>query len=135
MSEASPVGSATPPTDGGPRLTPRRPPVKVHTWDVGWPGFGPDDRYVRRWWTCAIGPSAVVDLLRMARHAADGAAIVPAPPTLPRLVAAGLVLRFGDDVVVPLPIRPVRPPLDRRIPPHLRASHAADLRRLEPPAA
>lgn len=124
MPEAShPVARATPPIEGGTR----RPRVTVHIWEVGWPGFAPDAAYVRRWWTCAIGPSAVADLLRMIRAGADGPAPMPRPLTLDRLVSAGLVLGFGPVVVVPLPIRPVRPPLDRRIPHHLRAAHRRDL--------
>lgn len=131
MSEAShPVGSATSPIDGATRR-PTRPSVGVHLWEVGWPGFAPTHDYVRRWWTCAIGPSAVADLLRLARAASDGPVEVVRPPTLDRLIAAGLVLGFGATVVIPLPIRPVRPPLDRRIPHRLRPAHARDLRSLE----
>jgi hypothetical protein len=129
MSEAShPVGSATPTADDDART---RPVVTVHVWEVAWPGFAPHADYVRRWWTCAIGPSAVADLLRMARAAADGPAELRRPPTLDRLVSSGLVLGFGSVVVVPVPIRPVGPPLDRRIPHRLRAAHQRDLATLE----
>ena len=129
MSEAShPVGSATPRSDDGTR---HRPTVTVHVWEVGWRGFAPDDPYVRRWWTCAIGPSAVADLLRLVRAGSDGPVELPRPGALDRLVAAGLVLGFGTRIVVPLPIRPVLPPLDRRIPHRLRPAHRAELLALE----
>ena len=130
MPEASPpVGRATPPA--GATLTRRR-PVRVVLVPTTRSGFDPVDPYVRRWWTCVLGPTAVTDLLRLVRAAERGETI-PRPVGLPRLVAAGLAHRRDDVVVIPLPVPPVaRPHLDR-IPHALRARHQRDLERSRRP--
>lgn len=126
MPEASPpVGRATP-SAAATRPPGRRPPVRPHLLRLTHAGFEPDDPYVRRWWTCVLGPTAVADLLRLVR-AADAGTTIPRPVGLTRLVAAGLVLRHGSAVVIPLPVPPVGDRDLGRIPHHLRAAHRRDL--------
>ena len=80
------------------------------------------DRYVRRFWTAALGPGAVADLLRLAA-AADGGRSLPRPVHLDSLVRNGLVSGAGHVVVVPerVPLLPHR--LVRALPPALRREH------------
>ncbi|MGF1666174.1 MAG: hypothetical protein ACFCVC_07850 [Acidimicrobiia bacterium] len=103
-----------------------RPPTTSHTADVSGPplsptvirrpvvlptrvpgpcdGVAPDDPYVRTYWVAAVGPAAVVDLLRLAA-AARAARAIPAPVNLPMLLSEGLVSwREGELAVLdPLP--------------------------------
>lgn len=86
-------------------------------------GFPPDHPYVRRFWTAAIGPGAVADLLRLTAAARQGGAL-RRPVHLASLAREGLVgFQRGD-----LWVRPVVPPLStaqlRRLPSFLRAEHA-----------
>ena len=120
-----PVGHATPPTGTAPCLR-ERPPVLPLLAEVDRPGFEPEHPYVRRWWTCVLGPTAVTDLLRLVRAARTGQTI-SRPFGLAGLVRAGLVRHQAGIVVVPVPIPPVAAPHDRRIPPWLRRAHALDL--------
>ncbi len=104
----------------------RRPLVAPEPWDdplnaIGYPVHHP---YVRRYWTAAIGPGAVADLLRMAAAARDGNRL-RRPLHLPTLLTEGLVRARAGRLLV----RPTVPPLParhaRRLPPALRAEHAA----------
>jgi hypothetical protein len=103
-----------------------RPPTTSHTADVSGPplsptvvrrpfvtptrvpgpgdGVEPDDPYVRRYWVAAVGPAAVVDLLRLAAAARTSRAI-PAPLNLPLLLSEGLVCWTDGRLAVldPLP--------------------------------
>jgi hypothetical protein len=67
-------------------------------------GVAPDDPYVRHYWVAALGPAAVVDLLRLAA-AARRSRPVRAPLNLPLLLSEGLVCwRDGQLAVLdPLP--------------------------------
>lgn len=121
-----PVGHATPPTGTTPCLR-ERPPVLPLIAETGRPGLAPEDPYVRRWWTCVLGPTSVADLLRLVRAAREGGTI-SRPLGLNGLVRAGLVRHQAGVVVIPIPIPPVSAPYDRRIPPWLRHAHARELR-------
>ncbi len=70
---------------------------------MGYPAQHP---YVRRYWTAAIGPGAVADLLRMASAARSGRQL-RRPIHLPTLLSEGLVRSNGGRLLV----RPTIPPL------------------------
>ena len=81
------------------------------------------DEYVRRFWTAAIGPGAVADLLRLATAARRGRSL-PRPVNLPALVSAGLVRFENDGPVVRIRIPTVPRALQLRMPPDLRREHS-----------
>jgi hypothetical protein len=89
----------------------------------------PDDPYVRRYWSAAIGPSAVADLLRLIAAARQGNPI-PHPLYLHVLASEHLALR-GDGVAA---VRDRVPLLTSRhltsIPAWLRAEHERTRRTL-----
>ena len=72
-------------------------------------GHHMDDPAVRRFWTAAIGPAAVADLLRLTAAAHAGRRIKE-PLRLGILASEGLVERHGDAVLV----RPLIPHLGPR---------------------
>ena len=78
-------------------------------------GYPPNDPYVRRYWSAAIGPGAVTDLLRLT-VAAGKKEPMKRPLYLSDLAREGLVLILDDRVWV----RPRVPPLAPR---HLRRLH------------
>jgi hypothetical protein len=65
----------------------------------GCAGHRPDDPAVRRFWTAAIGPSAVADLLRLIAAARVGA-VIREPLRLALLAGEGLCRRGGRVVLV-----------------------------------
>jgi hypothetical protein len=107
----------------------KRPPTTSHTAEgSGWPlpatvlrrpvivpkrvagpcnGVLPDDPYVRSHWVAALGPSAVVDLLRLSA-AAEQARPIPQPLSLPLLLSEGLAAWDDGELVVPHPLPRVR---------------------------
>lgn len=127
MSESQPpVGRANPPADATPRgpILGPRPRITVRV--CGGPaGVRPTHPYVRHWWTCVLGPTAVIDLLRMTR-AAETNITLPVPMGLPRLIGAGLAHRHDDVVFLPERIPPVSAPFTDRIPVPLRIDHRRD---------
>lgn len=90
-----------------------RPLIKPEMWpDESAIGYSPDDPYVRRYWSAAIGPGAVADLLRLMVSASKKQS-VRRPKYLSDLAREGLVLIFDDRVWVrcripPLPTRHIR---------------------------
>ncbi len=120
-----PVIHHTQPPGGTPaRPTVRVTPVVTPLLWRGHPGFGLDSGYVRRYWTAAIGPTALCDLLRLARAGASGATI-PLPRRTATLLALGLAHRDGEGriaVADRLPTVPLR--LRRRYPAALEREHA-----------
>lgn len=99
-----------------------RPTVRPRPWIrpiliEGGAGHRPDDPAVRRFWTAAIGPRAVTDLLRLTAAAHQGRR-VREPIHLALLAGEGLVHRHAGVVVV----RSTVPPLGER---HLRRIHPA----------
>lgn len=95
-------------------------------WDVaaGEDRFPVTHPYVRRFWTAALGPGAVADLLRLAAAARRGRSL-RRPEHLPVLVAAGLVgAADRRRPVVMLTVPRVPAPLLRRMPPALVREHA-----------
>lgn len=85
--------------------------------------FFATDPYVRRFWTAVLGPSAIVELLRLSQ-AGRREAEVPAPLRLRPLVEVGLVRIASDGLVVRELLPPVPGHLLTRLPPRLRREHA-----------
>jgi hypothetical protein len=102
-----------------------RPQIEPKVWDdpLATLGYPTDHGYVRRFWTAAIGPGAVADLIRLA-VAAQRDRSLPRPVSLPQLVREGLCAVEDDTVWVRVTI----PPLSRRhvdlLSPKLRREHA-----------
>jgi hypothetical protein len=99
-----------------------RPLVTPRVWREATGSFPVTHPYVRRYWTAAIGPGAVADLLRLATAARRGRSL-RRPVHLPVLVAAGLVLvRDGSyHVATTVPALPAS--AARRLPPALLRQH------------
>jgi len=103
----------------------RRPWVSPLLFDRTATGHRPDDPAVRRFWTAAIGPSAVADLLRLTAAARCGRRIRE-PIRLGVLASEGLIERNGDLVLV----RPLIPHLGKRQLRRLRPSLRTEYRLL-----
>ncbi|MDF1597157.1 MAG: hypothetical protein P1T08_13845 [Acidimicrobiia bacterium] len=82
----------------------------------------PTDPYVRRFWTAALGPGAVADLLRLIR-AAQRERSLPRPEHLSDLIRVGLAGHAEAGVWVAASIPDVPPADVRRLPPYLRREH------------
>ncbi|MDH3499495.1 MAG: hypothetical protein OEM97_05195 [Acidimicrobiia bacterium] len=82
----------------------------------------PTDPYVRRYWSAAIGPSAVADLLRLITAAKRGNPLLH-PLYLHVLAAEHLVLHHGTRVVVREQVPLLSPRQTRLLPTWLRAEH------------
>lgn len=107
-----------------------RPLVQPLLWR-GHPGFDLDSVYVRRFWTAAIGPTAVCDLLRLARAGADRKAI-PLPIRIAALLTLGLAHRDGSGrVAVADRLPPVPHHLLSHCPQQLQREHRAYLRSVD----
>ncbi len=85
-------------------------------------GYPPTDPYVRRFWTAAIGPGAVADLLRLAVAASRGRAL-PRPLHLDQLARHDLVRQRDGRLFVRATIPPLPASHTRRLPPSLREEH------------
>jgi hypothetical protein len=95
----------------------------VHLVEVA-DGIDPCDKYVRKFWVAALGPSAVAELLRLVSAAGKGEE-VRLPRYLPHLLRAGLV-RIVDGTLAVESLVPVVPAEMRwRFPPDLAAEHTA----------
>jgi hypothetical protein len=123
----APAGESAPSSGVADRYRPQRPTVSQRP-DIRpalWPqrsadaGFTTDDPYVRRFWTAAIGPGAVADLMRLA-VAAQRDRSLPLPGSVGLLVREDLA-RWVDGRLF---VRPTIPPLSdaqqRRLTPGLR---------------
>ena len=92
---------------------------------VAWPmqrargGFATDDPYVRRYWTAAIGPGAVADLMRLAVAAQRGRSLLR-PESLGILVREDLARWVHGRLFVRTVIPPLGPYQERRLTPELR---------------
>ena len=119
-----PVALTAAPSPGGAgrRSVWRRPQVVPRLLNDGPVGFPASHRYVRRFWTAALGPGAVADLLRLIAAAADQRPL-PRPEYLHLLTTAGLVLGAGETVWVGLLVPPLGETQLRRLPPAVRAEH------------
>lgn len=102
------------------RITPRLWPERLC------PGVEPSHPYVLTYWTAALGPNAVAELLRLIT-AAKRRSEIPHPVSLPVLSREGLV-HFHSRAVW---VRPLLPPLGLhhvgRLTPRLRQQHRLDL--------
>jgi len=82
-------------------------------------GFPADHIYVRRYWTAAIGPGAVSDLLRLIR-AAERAKAILRPIYTPALARYGLVVGDSRGLWVRSTVPALPPFLLGRLPAFLR---------------
>jgi hypothetical protein len=104
-----------------------RPLIEPKVWDdaLATLGYATDHPYVRRFWTAAIGPGAVADLIRLAIAASRDRSL-PAPISLPQLMRERLCTVRGAELLV----RTTIPPLSRRhvelLSPRLRREHARE---------
>lgn len=119
-----PINSAVGHAGASLRPTARvRPTVPVRLVEVA-EGIEPSDRYVRRFWVAALGPSAVAELLRLVSAAGKGEE-VRLPRYLPHLLRAGLVRIVDGTLAVDSRIPMVPVEMRWRFPPDLAAEHAA----------
>lgn len=82
-------------------------------------GYHLVDPYVRRYWTAALGPSAIADLLRLGAAARAGSSI-RRPLRLSALLSEGLVAQRGATVFVGDRVPAVPQHYLRRLPVKLR---------------
>jgi hypothetical protein len=102
----------------------RRPDLSPAAWPAaeGEAGFATSDPYVRRFWTAAIGPGAVADLMRLAVAAQRGRSL-PRPESLTTLVREDLARWVGDRLFVRTTVPPLSRSQERRLTPGLRREH------------
>ena len=115
-----------------------RPPIRPLAWPPTLPGarhgFSTDHPYVRRFWTAAIGPGAVADLMRLAVAAQRGRSLLR-PEALDVLVREDLARWVDGRLFVRTTIPPLSPGLERRLTPELKRSHRSLQDRPSPIAA
>lgn len=117
------VTAAPSPGGAGRRSVQRRTRVApLLTKDARRPAFPVEHPYVRRFWTAALGPGAVADLMRLIVAARNGRSL-PHPEYLHLLTGAGLVIHASGRIWV----APFVPPLGaaqlRRMNPAMRTEH------------
>lgn len=87
-------------------------------------GFATSHPYVRRYWTAAIGPGAVADLMRLAVAAQRGRSL-PRPESISILIKEDLARWVGGRLFVRTTIPRLSPTHERRLTPQLRRQHRA----------
>lgn len=92
------------------------------------PSFAVTDTYVRRYWTAAIGPGAVADLLRLATAARRGRSL-RYPVYLGVLITTGLATVSGGKLLVRTEVPAVPNRLASGLSPSLRRRHSKELPR------
>ena len=113
-----PSGATVPGTGARRQIRPQVWPAPTH-----WPAFAVEDPYVRRFWVPVLGPGAIADLLRLATAAARDRSL-PLPRHLSTLARAGMVAMGTDGALAVRTLIPaVPPPLQSRLPRHLRREH------------
>ncbi len=137
-SGAVPRSSARPPTDSGNLAPPpgvtvcpldvarptvaRRADIRPVVWEPAAPGFPSHHPYVRKFWTAAIGPGAVADLMRLAVAAQRGRSL-PRPTSLSLLSREGLVSWSRGQLLAGISIPPLPNRHLRQMAPSLRREH------------
>ncbi len=109
--DRSPVASPRP-------TVKRRAMVRPHLWTAPG-GYPARHEYVRRYWTAALGPGAVADLLRLVQ-AAKRRRSIRRPLSLATLARVGLVVEQESRLYVRSTVPPVPPELWPRLTPQLR---------------
>jgi hypothetical protein len=122
------ITAAPSPGGAGRRSVWQRPLLQPQVLEDGGSGFPVHHPYVRKFWTAAIGPSAVADLLRLIT-AANRRQPVPYPERMNLLVAAGLVLIANGGIWVRPLVPPVTDALVRHLRPSLRTEHRREVTR------
>lgn len=113
-----------------------RPVVSPRIWHHDEPGHPAASRYVRTFWTAALGPGAVADLLRLATAATRGRSL-RRPLGLSILCEAGLAREVGGHLEVRTVVPPVPGRTLRSLHPAVRRLHEEDHWRdeMKPPSA
>jgi hypothetical protein len=106
----------------------RRPNLLACLFEDGTPGFPVDHPYVRRFWTAAVGPGAVADLLRLIAAAINRRPL-PHPEYLHLLISAGLVARSPEVAWVRRSVPALGAAQLRTIAPALRTEHQMEVTR------
>jgi hypothetical protein len=122
------ITAAPSPGGAGRRSVWRRPSLTPRLLDDGPVGFPAHHPYVRRFWTAALGPGAVTDLLRLIAAAIQQRPL-PRPDYLPLLTRAGLVFLSSGTLWVGRSVPPLGDAQLRRLPPAVRAEHSRALAR------
>ena len=105
--------------------------IRPHLRPVAWRGIGvrggfsTDHPYVRRFWTAAIGPGAVADLMRLAVAAERGRSL-PRPEAIGVLVREDLARWVEGQLFVRTTIPPLSTVQERRLSPELKRQHRAN---------
>ena len=120
------ITAAPSPGGAGRRSVWRRPSIVARLFEDGVSGFPAHHPYVRRFWTAAIGPGGVADLLRLMTAAVKRQPI-PYPEYLHLLISAGLVVWSPEIAWVRRSVPPLGGAQLRRIPPALRAEHQVEV--------
>ncbi|MEA3510958.1 MAG: hypothetical protein U9R51_05935 [Actinomycetota bacterium] len=135
-SGAVPRNSARPPTGSGNLAPPpgvtvrpadrptvaRRAEIRPVPWNGAPTGFPSHHAYVRKFWTAAIGPGAVADLMRLAVAAQRGRSL-PVPTSLSLLSREGLVSWCHGNLLTGIAIPPLPNRHLRQMTPALRREH------------
>lgn len=110
--------------------------VAPQVWSADEPGYPAASRYVRTFWTAALGPGAVADLLRLATAAARGRSL-RRPLGLSRLCEAGLAREVGGRLEVRTTVPRLSGPRLRSLHPAVRRLHEEPrwLDEMDPPSA
>ncbi len=120
---APPSGVAGPPYPLRPTAQGRvalRPMVWPHA--ASGVGFSTNHRYVRRFWTAAIGPGAVADLMRLAVAAKRDRSLL-LPESLGVLLREDLARWVNGKLFVRVVIPPLTQTQERRLSPELKREH------------
>jgi len=126
----APKGDLAPPSGVADRPLPPRPTAtgRGELRPVAWPtaasgvGFATNNPYVRRFWTAAIGPGAVADLMRLA-VAAKRDRSLPLPESIGVLVREDLARWVNGRLFVRVVIPALAPAQERRLSPELKREH------------
>jgi hypothetical protein len=119
---APPPGVTVVPADSIRPTAKRRTEIRPIVWNATSTGFPSHHPYVRKFWTAAIGPGAVADLMRLAVAARRGRSL-PLPTNLPILSREGLVSWSRGQLLTGTSFPPVPHRHLRQMAPALRREH------------
>ncbi|MCJ7781230.1 MAG: hypothetical protein MUQ27_10440, partial [Acidimicrobiia bacterium] len=100
----------------------RRLEIQPIVWEGTPAGFPSHHPYVRKFWTAAIGPGAVADLMRLAVAAQRGRSL-PLPTNISLLSREGLVSWSRGQLLTGISIPPLPDRHIRQMSPSLRREH------------
>ena len=119
---APPPGVTVRPVDVSRPTVARRANIRPIVWEGAPSGFPSHHPYVRKFWTAAIGPGAVADLMRLAVAAQRGRSL-PRPTSLSLLSREGLVSWSRGQLLAGISVPPLPNHHLRQMAPSLRREH------------